>query len=81
MASEAFFMLEKDRQIRACLGPFVILTRKMVMTDRKRFRKFAAIAAVGGLVFQVTGCAAGLVPVFLSFVESSLITALLGGLF
>ncbi|MHC5110579.1 MAG: hypothetical protein ACYTHJ_11970 [Planctomycetota bacterium] len=51
------------------------------MTDRKRFRKFAAIAAVGGLVFQVTGCAAGLVPVFLSFVESSLITALLGGLF
>lgn len=32
----------------------------------------------GGVLCQLTGCAAALVPVALSFVESSLISALIG---
>lgn len=50
----------------------------------KRVLRFLQLVATGGVVFQVTGCAGGLAPVFLSLAESTvldlLLTALLPGL-
>jgi hypothetical protein len=36
----------------------------------KRFLRCLQLAATGGVVFQIGGCAGGLAPVFLSLVES-----------
>lgn len=49
-------------------------------TNSGRAARIAALAATGGLLFQAVGCATGLTPVFLSFVESALLSLLLGGL-
>lgn len=54
-----------------------------VATERRgrRITKFLAIAATGGLVFQTTGCAAGLSPVILSVLESLVVEWILSAAF
>lgn len=45
-----------------------------------RIARIATLAASGGFVFQAVGCATGLTPVFLSLVESAILSLLLSGL-
>ncbi len=67
--------LNTDRHLQP-LGQAVNRT----LTFRGRAARIAALAATGGFLFQAVGCATGLTPVFLSFVESALLSLLLGGL-
>lgn len=47
-------------------------------TGCRRVLRILALASAGGFMFQLTGCAAGLAPVFASLVESALLSLLLG---
>jgi len=49
----------------------------MPIAPRRRTIRLAAVLVAGGVVMQLAGCAAGLAPVFLSFVESTVLRALL----
>lgn len=46
----------------------------------RRIVRTVTIILTGGCLLQFVGCASGLVPVVLSFVESALFTSLLGGI-
>ena len=39
-----------------------------------------ALVLTGGCLLQLTGCVSGLAPVLVSFAESAILSALLGGL-
>jgi|GEM_PF-2953758 len=49
------------------------------MYRSKRIRRAVALALTGGCLFQVVGCASGILPVVLSLGESALLS-LLGNL-
>ncbi len=49
------------------------------MSNKRHLHRLAVLALTGGFMLQVTGCVAGLAPVFASFVESTLLSLLLGG--
>jgi len=51
------------------------------MYDYRRARRGLVLLVSGGLLLQVAGCATGLVPVVLSFIESTLVNTLLTGFF
>jgi hypothetical protein len=51
------------------------------MACGRRVARFAALAVTGGLVFQTTGCAAGLSPVILSVLESLVVEWILSAAF
>ena len=46
----------------------------------RRFGRILALLATGGCLVQVTGCASGLVPAYLSFAESTVLRLILAGL-
>jgi len=48
----------------------------MVNYRRWRVGRLGAIVALGGCLLQVGGCVSGLVPVYLSIVESTLLSML-----
>jgi len=50
------------------------------MTSPRMLFRTLGLFATGGLLMQVTGCATGVLPVFLSFVESTVLSLLFGGL-
>jgi len=49
----------------------------MSLTCRQRMLRLTAVILAGGTVVQLAGCATGLAPVFLSFLESTALRALL----
>ena len=50
------------------------------MFKRRRLARFVALAFVGGNLVQIAGCAAGLAPIVASFLESAVLSLLLGQL-
>lgn len=77
--SAAFFF--SSVVMRCIMGDMETKAVRFTASRGRRVVKFAALAATGGLVFQTTGCAAGLSPVFLSVLESLVIEWILGAAF
>jgi hypothetical protein len=50
------------------------------MHRHRKIGRLLAVAFGGGCLLQLVGCATGLIPTALSFVESAILSALLGGL-
>lgn len=48
------------------------------MLNRRLVRNVMALLFTGGCLLQVTGCVTGLAPVYLSLVESAVLSLLLG---
>lgn len=51
------------------------------MRTLKTAQRALAMVAVGACMLQATGCAAGFAPAFASYIESAVVSYLLGGLF
>ena len=57
-----------------------IRTGEVVMLPHRNIGRFLALALTGGCLLQLTGCVTGLLPVALSFAESTIFSDLLNRL-
>lgn len=69
---------------RPCVHAVLGSTQAAGRFDMKKLQKAQralCMVAVGACMLQATGCVAGLAPAFASYLESALVSYLLGGLF
>jgi len=71
-------MIEPLEDSRLRVGPIVKRSSDLRRSGCRRILRILALASTGGFMLQLTGCAAGLAPVLVSLVESTVLSLLLG---